>query len=66
MRNPVTATPDQANRHITRPPALLAHHPDGKRFARLCTRTVSLVIATVQDQLGRPLIGVLVPDGELL
>jgi hypothetical protein len=66
MPNPVTASPDQANRHIMRPPALLAHYPEGKPFAPLFARTVSLVIATVQDELGRPLIGVFVPDCELL
>jgi hypothetical protein len=32
----------------------------------LCTRPVALAITTVTDELGRPLLGVFVPDGELL
>jgi hypothetical protein len=36
------------------------------RFAPLFTRPVQLAITTVTDELGRPLVGVFVPDGELL
>jgi hypothetical protein len=36
------------------------------RFAPLCTRPVKLAMTTVADELGRPLVSVFVPDGELL
>ncbi len=35
-------------------------------FAPLCTRPVALAITAVTDELGRPLVGIFVPDGELL
>ena len=66
MHNPVTATHDQADRHVMRPPAHVADHPDRTRFAPLFTRAVRLAITTVEGELGRPLVGVFVPDGELL
>jgi hypothetical protein len=65
MHNPVPATiarigPDGPRRTS---PALLDTDP---RFAALRTRPVELAIITVIDELGRPLVGVFVPDGELL
>ena len=66
MHNPVTATHDRADADVLRPPALVADHPDRTRFAPLLTRADRLAIATVEDELGRPLVGVLVPDRRLL
>jgi hypothetical protein len=65
MPNPITATHDQAQ-HASRPPDLSTHGPGQPRFAPLFTRAVRLAITTVEDELGRPLVGVFVPDGELL
>ena len=66
MHNPVTATHDPVERDITAPPAISACDPGPARFTPLFTRTVELAITTVTDELGRPLVGVFVPDGELL
>ncbi len=69
MHNPVTATHDPVERGITPPPAISACDSGSARparFAPLFTRTVRLAITTVTDELGRPLLGVFVPDGELL
>ena len=66
MHNPVTATHDPVERGITAPPAISACDPGPARFTPLFTRTVGLAITTVTDELGRPLVGVFVPDGELL
>ncbi|MGA2014428.1 MAG: hypothetical protein ABSH51_28420 [Solirubrobacteraceae bacterium] len=66
MPNPVTATHDQADRHVLRPPAHVADRPDRTRFAPLFTRAARLAIMTVEDELGRPLVGVFVPDRWLL
>ena len=65
MHNPVTATHDPVERGITAPPAISATDPGPARFTPLFTRTVELAITTVTDELGRPLVGVFVPDGEL-
>ena len=65
MPNPVTATHDQAQ-HASRPPDLSAPDTGQRRFAPLFNRAVRLAITTVEDELGRPLVGVFVPDGELL
>jgi hypothetical protein len=65
MHNPSHATLALIGRDVTRPTSLSS--PDTEpRFARLCTRPVELAITTVADELGRPLVGVFVPDGELL
>ena len=45
--------------------SLSAPDPDAK-FAPLCTRQVALAVTTVSDELGRPLVGVFLPDGEQL
>ena len=68
MHNPVTATHDPVERGITAPPAISACDSAARpaRFAPLFTRAVMLAITTVTDELGRPLLGVFVPDGELL
>jgi hypothetical protein len=69
MHNPVTATHDPVERGVTAPPAIRARNsglPRPARFVPLFTRAVRLAITTVTDELGRPLLGVLVPDGELL
>ena len=67
MRNPVPTTATAAvaerdDRHRAPPSAL----DPPARFAPLCTRPVALAITTATDELGRPLAGVFVPDGELL
>ena len=60
---PTTATVDgRDSRH--RMPVGVLDQP--ARFAALCTRPVALAITTATDELGRPLAGVFVPDGELL
>ena len=66
MRNPVPATPTRFGRsdlRLVSPPSSSDTEP---RFAPLCTRPVQLAITSVTDELGRPLVGVFVPDGELL
>jgi hypothetical protein len=66
MHNPVTSTRDQPERDTSRAPAISAHEMGAAWFAPLFTRAVRLAITTVEDELGRPLVGVFVPDGELL
>jgi hypothetical protein len=63
MRNPVPATAAVSGRDDLPPLSSLKPSPP---FAPLCTRPVALAITTVTDELGRPLLGVFVPDGELL
>jgi len=65
MHNPSTTTLELAPRDVT-PPARSTGEPRNRRFAPLCTRTVEVAIATVEDESGWPLVGVFVPDGELL
>ncbi len=66
MHNSVTATHDPVERDITAPPAMSACDPGPARFTPLFTRAVELATTTVTDELGRPLVGGFVPDGELL
>jgi hypothetical protein len=65
MRNPAPATHTVIGGAELRPAALGLPDPDA-RFAPLCTRPAELAITTVSDELGRPLVGVFVPDDELL
>ena len=65
MHNPVPTTATVAgcdDRHRAPPSAL----DPPARFAPLCSRPVALAITTATDELGRPLVGIFVPDGELL
>ena len=67
MRNPVTATLEPTAAGVARPSAVGLGEPGGSRFAPLFSRTVELLtIATVEDELGRPLVGVFVPDRKLI
>jgi hypothetical protein len=66
MHNSVTATHDPVERGITAPPAITACDSGPAQFAPLFTRAVELATTTVTDEFGRPLVGVFVPDGELL
>ena len=66
MRNPVTATPDPTARDIAHPPFGGPYELGGSRFGPLFSRSAELVMTAVDDELGRPLVGVFVPDGELL
>ena len=63
MLNPITATHEH---DALRPSAAGSHDSSGGRFAPLFTRPVELAITAVEDELGRPLAGVFVPDGQLL
>jgi hypothetical protein len=65
MPNPVTTTHDQAE-HASRPPDLSAHDAGQARFAPLFTGALRLAITAVEDELGRPPVGVFVPDRWLL
>jgi hypothetical protein len=65
MHNPVPATHNLIGRPDPRLTSLSSSEPC-TRFAPLFTRLVQLAITTVTDELGRPLVGVFVPDGELL
>ena len=65
MLNPVTATGQLTDRDAHRRPAGSLGSTDA-RFTPLLTRAVTLAITQVQDELGRPLVGVFVPDGDLL
>jgi hypothetical protein len=65
MHNPVPATPTLSERAEPRLTSLSSSEPC-TRFAPLFTRPMQLAITTVTDELGRPLVGVFVPDGELL
>ena len=65
MRNPTSATHIVLGGADLQPAALGLPDPDA-RFAPLGTRPAELAITTVNDELGRPLVGVFVPDGELL
>lgn len=66
MHNPVTATPEPTARDVARPPTVPSREPVESRFAPLFSSAVELAITTVTDELGRPLVGAFVPDGELL
>ena len=65
MHNPVPATPTR--RSGTRPRrdqrTLVGAWPGSRRCSPARSQ---LAITTVTDELGRPLVGVFVPDGELL
>ncbi len=65
MHNPVPATPTLIGHADLRLMPLSSSVPC-TRFAPLFTRPAQLAITTVTDELGRPLVGVFVPDGELL
>jgi hypothetical protein len=65
MHNPVLTTATDAGRD-DRHRAPLSPPDSAPEFAPLCTRPVALAIATVTDEFGRPLVGIFVPDGELL
>jgi len=65
MLNPITATCDQDDHDALLPLAGARTEPS-RRFAPLFTRPTQLVITAIADELGRPLLGVFVPDGELL
>ena len=66
MLNPATATRALIDREAIRPQTNSFEHSTAARFAPLLTRATELAITTVTDELGRPLVGVFVPDGELL
>jgi hypothetical protein len=67
MHNPVTATLEPTAADVARRPAAVGLcEPGENRFAPLFSGTVERTITTVQDELGRPLVGVFVPDGQLL
>ena len=65
MHNPATTTATVAGRDDRHCAPLSALDPPA-RFAPLFTRPVALAITTATDELGRPLAGIFVPDGELL
>ena len=65
MPNPVTATTTPIVLEALRPPAS-GSRDSNSGFAPLFTRPVELAITAVDDELGRPLVGLFVPDGELL
>ena len=65
MHNPVPATPTLIERADPRRTSLSSSEPaPGSR--RCAPARCKLAITTVTDELGRPLVGVFVPDGELL
>ena len=66
MLNPATATRPLIDGEPIRPQTMSFEHSTETRFAPLFTRASELAITTVTDELGRPLVGVSVPDGELL
>jgi hypothetical protein len=65
MHNRTTATCERAERELC---ALAPRRPvePEPQFAPLYTGPAQLAITTIADELGRPLVGVSVPDGELL
>ena len=65
MRNTVPATRPLMERGDLRLDALSSPGPTAS-FAPSFTRPVGLAVTSVTDELGRPLLGVFVPDGELL
>ena len=66
MHNP-TITAVDIDRLGVRPwPMVRAADAPTDRFAPLFTRTLEPAITTVEDELGWPVVGVFVPDGELL
>ena len=66
MRKPITTTRDAERWSAECPSVVSAENTSCRRFAPLLTRGAELAIATIEDELGRPLVGVFVPDGELL
>jgi hypothetical protein len=65
MHNPVLATRTVIVPGDPSLTSLGAPGPDAK-FPPLSTCQVELAVTTVFDEVGRPLVGVFVPDGELL
>jgi hypothetical protein len=65
MHNPVPAT-DTSIAPDDRRPKTLRSSKARTRCAPVSTRPAPLAITTVTDELGRPLVGVFVPDSELL
>ena len=65
MHNPDPTTATVTGRDERHRAPLSALDPPA-RFAPLGTRPVALAITTATDELGRPLAGVFVPDGEPL
>ena len=65
MHNPAPTTAPVAERDDPHRAPPSAPDPPA-RFAPLCTRPVALAFTTATDELGRPLAGIFVPDGELL
>jgi hypothetical protein len=66
MLNPDTATRRVIDSDAIRAQASSFEHSTEARFAPLFTRATELAIGTVTDELGRPLVGVFVPDSALL
>jgi hypothetical protein len=66
MLNPDTAMRPLIDVEGTRPRAMSFELSTGARFAPLFTRATELATTTVTDELGRPLVGVFVPDSALL
>ena len=66
MHNSVTATHDPVEQGVTAPPGMSACDPGPARLAPLFTHAVTLAFTAVTDELGRPLVGAFVPDGDLL
>ncbi len=66
MHNPAPTTATSTDGRDDRHRAPLSALDPPARFAPLCTRPVALAITTATDELGRPLVGISVPDGELL
>ena len=65
MHNPVPASHALIGPDNPRPMSLSSSEPRGG-FAPLGTRPAELAVTTVFDEVGRPLVGVFVPDGEVL
>jgi hypothetical protein len=66
MLNPDTATRPLIDGEAIRAQARCFECSTGARFTPLFTRSTELAITTVTDELGRPLVGVFVPDSALL
>jgi hypothetical protein len=66
MLNPDTATRPLIDGEAIRAQASSFEYSTGARFAPLFARSAELAITTVTDELGRPLVGVFVPDSALL
>ena len=66
MLNPATATRPLIDGEAIPPEANSFEYSTGAGFAPLFTRASELELTMVTDELGRRLVGVFVPDGELL